>query len=60
MKFIYWVLSTVIIDPLIMLFVWNVIITNMFVCEKTTFAICCIISIIINIIYAGLKSNKDY
>jgi hypothetical protein len=59
MKFIKWLIGTLLIDPLIMLFVWNVLIVPMFSAGKTSFMVCMIISTIFNIFYAGIKSNMD-
>jgi hypothetical protein len=62
MKFLGWLLGTLLIDPLIMLFVWNVIIVAMFSCTKTTFGVCFWISVISNVLLGiyRLCNNSDY
>lgn len=59
MKFIWWLINTFIIDPLIFLFLWNVIISAMFICGKTNFKTCVIVSVIINVLIALYQFNKD-
>ena len=58
-SFVKWLLNSLVIDPLIMLFIWNVIIVAMFSTGKTTFTTCLILSIIVNIFYSGIKSNYN-
>jgi hypothetical protein len=60
MGFWKWLLSTVVVDPLIMLALWNVLIVPMFRADYTTFGVCFWISVVINSI-AGLYklANRD-
>lgn len=59
MKFLRWLLETIVLDPLIFLFVWNVIITPMFNTGRTTFTTCLIISVISNFLFGCYLLNKD-
>jgi hypothetical protein len=60
MKFLKWLFSIFVIDSLIILLIWNVIISTMFNCGKITFVVAVAVSVITNIIHAGIKSNDEY
>lgn len=59
MKILGWLLDMLLIDPLILLFIWNVIIDAMFSCGKTTFGACFVISIILNIFVGAYKLGSS-
>lgn len=56
-EFGLWLLNALVISPLIMLFIWNVLVVLMFGAGRTTFIICVIISLIVNTFWSGVKSN---
>jgi uncharacterized membrane protein YjjB (DUF3815 family) len=58
MKMLKWLLGAFVIDPLVMLFIWNVLVVLMFGVERTSFWICMILSVFANLIYYGIKSNS--
>lgn len=63
MGFIRWLLGTAIIDPLIMLFVWNVLAVPMFRLGSTDFMTCFWISVVLNVVVGAFrlgKPNDDY
>lgn len=54
-----WLLNTLLISPLIILFIWNVLVVLMFGVGRITFSICVFISVFLNILWSGIRSNID-